>query len=183
MVYEPLEDSFLLQKWVSKLCKDKVVLDMGTGSGIQAITAFQAGAKRVVAADLDREAILEAGKNFKAKNMPIRLVESDLFSNIDDNEKFDIIIFNPPYLPYDENLVGDVDLSGGEIGNELSIRFLSEAVKHLNPEGFILLILSSVSDPFGTFAESKALGYDYIILEEVNLNMESLYCAKFFLRE
>jgi release factor glutamine methyltransferase len=179
MVYEPLEDSFLMQKWVSKLSKDKIVLDMGTGNGIQAISAFKAGAKKVLAVDIDDESVKTARKNAINHNALIDFRNSDLFSNIRENEKFDIIIFNPPYLPYDPNLPSEQDISGGEVGNELSIEFLKQARTHLNEKGFILLICSSVSDPFQVFAEAKAMGYKYRILEDLTLNMETLYCVRF----
>lgn len=180
MVYEPLEDSFLMQRWVERLVDGKSVLDVGTGSGIQAITAYNSGAKKVVAVDIDKKAIVEAKANAKAKNVVIDFRVSDLFNNIAAGEKFDIIIFNPPYLPADDALKNEgVDLSGGEIGNELGIKLLKFAKKYLTNKGFILLICSSLSNPFGTFNEAKLLGYNYEILEDLTLNMETLYCVKF----
>ena len=76
MIYEPAEDSFLLAKAVKKYSPGKSVLDMGSGSGIQAETALSAKAKSVLSADIDKETI----KYLKSKN--IRAVQSDLFSNI-----------------------------------------------------------------------------------------------------
>lgn len=49
MIYEPEEDSYLLEKYVKKLAKGKV-LDLGTGSGIQALAAKKT-CKEVKAAD------------------------------------------------------------------------------------------------------------------------------------
>ena len=89
MIYEPSEDSYLLAKYVDKFSKGKV-LDLGTGSGIQAETALK-HTKEVLATDISKEAV----KFVKKKGIKARI--SDLFSNI--NEKFDLIIFNPPYLP------------------------------------------------------------------------------------
>ena len=152
---------------------------MGTGNGIQAITAFEAGASRVVAVDIDPEAIKTAKQNSTKKNAVIDFRVSDLFSNIKKSEKFDLIIFNPPYLPKDEDSNIDVDLTGGEIGNELSIEFLKQAKDYLSENGFILLISSSISDPFEIFSNAKIMGYDYEIVEDVTLNMETLYCVKF----
>ena len=179
MVYEPLEDSFLMQKWVSKLSNNRIVLDMGTGNGIQAITAYEAGAKKILAVDIDDKSLREARRNAIQRSALIEFRGSDLFSNINENERFDLIIFNPPYLPYDPNLPNGIDLSGGEVGNEMSIEFLKQARIHLNEKGKILLILSSISDPFQTFAEARSLGYKYRILDEQTLNMETLYCVKF----
>lgn len=179
MVYEASEDSFLLQRWVERLCPGKSVLDMGTGTGIIAITAARSGARRVVALDIDKFAIEQAKIAAKLKNVNVDFRVSDLFSSILEGETFDIIVFNPPYLPKDERLQGDVDLTGGEVGNELSVRFLKEAKTYLTKSGFILLICSSISNPLGTFNEAKAIGYDYEIIEELGLNLETLYCVKF----
>ncbi|VVB76124.1 Release factor glutamine methyltransferase [Candidatus Tiddalikarchaeum anstoanum] len=179
MVYEASEDSFLLQKWVERLCPGKSVLDMGTGTGIQAVAAAKSGARRVVGLDIDKNAIEQASIAAKLKGVNVDFRVSDLFSGLFEGETFDIIIFNPPYLPADERLQGDIDLTGGETGNELTIRFLKEAKKFLTRSGFLLVICSSISNPFGTFNEAKNMGYEYEILEELGLALETLYCVKF----
>ena len=97
-LYKPREDSFLLaeeiRKYISSL-KDKniKVLDLGTGSGIQAETCMQAGIPKqnIITSDINKDAI----KNLKTKGFAS--IHSNLFSNI--KRKFDLIIFNPPYLP------------------------------------------------------------------------------------
>ena len=53
MIYEPREDSYLLQKYVKKYSKGKYFLDIGSGSGIQAKTAIKAKAKSVLATDIN----------------------------------------------------------------------------------------------------------------------------------
>lgn len=94
MIYPPREDSFLLEREVKKYAKGKSFLDIGTGSGIQAKAAKQAGAKSVLAADINPESL----KHLKVQG--INVVKSNLFSNI--KRKFDLIAFNPPYLPRDK---------------------------------------------------------------------------------
>ncbi len=137
MIYEPQEDSFLLQKYVRKYAFGKV-LDMGTGSGIQAVTAREQGAE-VLAVDIDLESVE------RVRKLGIKAVVSDLFSHV--HGMFDVIIFNPPYLPEDE----DEDeasrrvTTGGKMGYELLERFLSDAKKHLNEGGKILLVCSSLT--------------------------------------
>ena len=76
MIYEPAEDSFLLEKWVRKCVKaGMIVLDMGCGSCIQSKAARELGAK-VIASDINPEAVKVA------KKLGFDAVESDLFSNI-----------------------------------------------------------------------------------------------------
>ena len=144
-VYEPQEDSDMLAEAVRKHAFG-TVLDIGTGSGIQAITAADVkGVKSVVAADISEEALRLAATaaakgNLKGK---IRFVKSDLFSNV--NGKFDTIIFNPPYLPQDAGIV-DEAIYGGRRGHETLERFLNECGSHLNDGGIILIVFSSLTN-------------------------------------
>lgn len=137
-IYEPREDSELLQKYVKKLARG-MVLDMGTGSGIQAETAAKkSGIQKVIAADINPKA------KKQVKNKKIRFIASDLFSKIP-KTKFDTIIFNPPYLPEDPG-IEDPALYGGKNGYEILEQFLSQAPDYLKKDGFILIIFSSLTD-------------------------------------
>ena len=139
MIYEPAEDSFLLQKQVKKYSKGKSVLEIGTGSGIQIQTAIKSGAKKILATDINEEVL----RTLETKKINFR--KSDLFSNI--SEKFDLIIFNPPYLPEDkrEDLESQLATTGGKNGDEIILKFLKQSPKHLNNNGKILLLISSLT--------------------------------------
>ena len=118
MLYDPAEDSIMLQEQVRKYAKGKV-LDLGTGTGIQALTALEK-TKNVLASDINEEAVKNCEK------LGINCIKSDLFKNI--KEKFDLIIFNPPYLPDDKiKLEDNLNYIGGKKGNELS--FAVHAIK------------------------------------------------------
>ena len=73
---------FILQNpaWV----KDKTVLDFGTGSGVVAIAAMKAGAKRVIACDIDKDALISCEENAKLNNVSFELSD-DLFAIKDDS--------------------------------------------------------------------------------------------------
>ena len=139
MIYTPAEDSSLLAHTLPTYVKKKSVLDMGTGSGILAETAFKAKAKKVLAVDINPEAI----RLLKKKGIPSRI--SNLFSKV--TETFEVILFNPPYLPRDsqEDKESQRITTGGKKGDELILRFLKQAPKHLAKEGVILLLLSSLT--------------------------------------
>lgn len=139
MIYSPADDSFLLQAQVKKYSKEKKVLDMGSGSGILAKTAKEAGAKSVIALDIDEKSV-----NY-LKSQNLEAVKSNLFSNA--KGKFDLIIFNPPYLPLDsrEDLESQRVTTGGKRGDEIILRFLKKAEEHLEDRGIILLLLSSLT--------------------------------------
>ena len=168
LIYEPSDDSFLLAKQVKKYAKNKRVLDIGSGSGIQALTAKKAKAKSVLASDINKYAVKHLS------NLGINAIHSNLFSNI--SGRYDLIIFNPPYLPKDE--LEDEEssriTSGGKRGDELTIKFLKQAKKHLNKKGIILIIISSLS-PFVRIENTmKRLNLKFKILESKNLFMERL---------
>lgn len=139
MIYTPKEDSFLMEEQVKRFAKDKTVLDVGSGSGIQALAAKKSGAKSVLASDINPEVIKHL------KSIGLNAVESDLFEKI--KGKFDLIIFNPPYLPEDEREDKESRLTttGGKSGDEVLIKFLKEVKEHLNPQGFVMILLSSLT--------------------------------------
>ena len=168
MIYDPEEDSFLLAKYVDKFAEGKV-LDIGTGSGIQAETALR-HTKDVLAVDINKESIeFVKKKGIKAKH-------SDLFSNI--KEKFDLIIFNPPYLP-EEKLEDDKSkriTTGGKNGYEILKRFFSQANRYLNKNGKILIVFSSLTNKKKINEVTKRNNFKFKLLEVKKIFFEKLYC-------
>jgi release factor glutamine methyltransferase len=166
-VYRPAEDSYLMARHVKSLASGKV-LDMGTGSGIQAvIAALKPEVDSVLAVDINPAALREAEKRAGDAGVSEKLsfLRSDLFAEV--KGRFDWIIFNSPYLPPE----GEADEYAWAGGAGLIERFLSEARGHLEPGGSILLIYSSLSEP-------DLSGYDVELLEETGLFFEKLYCVK-----
>lgn len=143
-IYEPSEDSYLIQKYVRELALGRV-LDMGTGSGIQALTAItNPNAQFVLAADTNQRVITALEKRIKEQKIrKLQVVHSDLFSAI--QGKFNLIIFNPPYLPQDQG-IEDQALYGGKKGWEISKQFFQQASPHLFPDGKILFLFSSLTN-------------------------------------
>ena len=146
-VYSPREDSFLLEEVVKKHAFG-TVLDLGTGSGIQAIAAaINPNVSSVTAIDINPKALETARENALLQGVGDNIVfkQSDLFSALE-GEKFDCIISNPPYLPFSEGeKTGDIALESGKDGREFTDRFLQEFEAHLNPTGIVLLLQSSTS--------------------------------------
>jgi len=142
--YESAEDSYLLQNHVKK-CVFGRVLDVGTGSGIQALTAIEnPNVKEVVAVDINEEAVEELNNEIKKRRLrKIKAVKSDLFENV--HSSFDTIIFNPPYLPQDKD-IDDKALYGGKHGWEISEKFFSKVSKYLFHDGKIIFLFSSLTN-------------------------------------
>src|SRR3989344_797180 len=176
-VYDPREDSTMLEKHVRQYAKG-LVLDMGTGSGIQAITAaYNDKVKSVIALDIQEEAIERCKKNIKGRK--ITFLVSDLFEIFKankelKNKKFDTIIFNPPYLPEDIKLK-DLTVDGGKNGYEVLERFLDNANNYLKPDGIILILFSSLTkkDKVEEFIKNNLLEFE--LLENQKIFFEELY--------
>jgi release factor glutamine methyltransferase len=176
-VYEPREDSELLARHVRQLARGRV-LDMGTGSGIQALTALERDeVTEIVAADVNPLAVefvtRKVGELPSELSDKVTIVQSDMFSALGD-EQFDTIICNPPYLP-DEEKDHDPALYGGPGGYEWSVRFLQEAKLHLRHDGQILFLFSSLTNRDRIDLELKRLGYAHEELGMLADFFERLY--------
>ena len=168
--YDPQEDSYLLERWVRKYASGKV-LDIGTGSGIQAIAAAQSQkVKSVLAVDVQKGVIDYCNKNIK--NPKIKFVRSDLFWNV--KGKFDTIVFNPPYLPQALEL-RDIELEGGKKGYEVIQKFLDEVDNFMEKDGIVLMIFSSLTkkEKVNEFIANNLLEFQE--LEKLHVFFEDIY--------
>ena len=144
-IYQPAEDSYFFADFLKNYlvkAKVKTHLDMGTGSGILAETASHfLDKKDILCVDIDKESLdFVSKKGFKTIN-------SDLFSNIPEKNKFDLITFNAPYLPQDsrEPLDSQRATTGGINGDEVALEFVDQAKQHLTKKGKIFLLISSLT--------------------------------------
>ena len=177
-IYQPAEDSYLLKETLENYLnnldsssKKIKILDMGSGSGIQAETCKKLKFEDITAADIDPEVI----KHLKKSGF--KVVHTDLFSKINKKDKFNLIVFNPPYLPEDKDEPEDSKLAttAGKVGNEIILKFLKSAKTHLTEQGVILLLISSLSKPNSIKKQIKELNYKSELLANQKLFFEELY--------
>ena len=169
LIYQPSDDSILIEQVIKKYAKNKSVLDMCAGTGILAIKAINEKAKSVTAVDINKEAINSIKEN------KIKKIHSNLFKNI--KNKFDLIICNPPYLPKDkrEDKESSIATTGGKMGDELILKFLRQSKSHLKRKGIILLLISSLTPKRRINKLLKELNFKSKIIAEKKLFFESLY--------
>lgn len=104
------ETELLVELALDRLPDKGSLLDLGTGSGAIAIAvAHTLPAARVTAIDASSEALAVASRNAQRHGAQVRLLQSDWYTALD-NERFDIIAANPPYI-----IAGDPHLSQGDL--------------------------------------------------------------------
>ncbi|KAF5414104.1 MAG: Release factor glutamine methyltransferase [Candidatus Methanogaster sp.] len=145
-VYEPAEDSYLLigaaRGEIAGSTQRLRIIEIGTGSGIVTAAMMRDAPEHIYAAtDISPHAVTCA----RANRVPV--VRADLFRGI--RGRFDLIIFNSPYLPTTpaERVDGWLDRAwnGGADGRAVINRFLGQVPTFLTDRGSILLLLSSLT--------------------------------------
>lgn len=170
-VYQPAEDSHLL----ATAARDEAAptdrtLDVGTGSGYVATAMAETGAT-VYGVDPNPHACRQA------RESGIRVVQGDLTEPFGDGV-FDLVTFNPPYLPTTpEEAVDDwmeVALAGGESGRAVIEPFLAGVGRVLTPEGRVLMLVSSLSG-FDTVVElANEAGFTATTVDQDSFPFETL---------
>jgi release factor glutamine methyltransferase len=163
-IYTPEQDSYLLANAVKQFLNkidnkgNLKVLEVGSGSGIIAETLINQGILQdnLTLTDINPEAIKLLTSKFPKANIII----SNLFQNIN-HQKFNLIIFNPPYLPKDkenkEPVQSRVATTGGKKGSGIINKFLQQAKDLLKQDGKILLLTSSLTQDINWLDFKKKL--------------------------
>ena len=160
-VYIPAEDSYLLADNL-EIKEGQSVLEIGTGSGIVAMYASRL-TDRITVTDINFDACLLAEKNFKDNGIEnIEILFGNMFEPVKDR-KFDVILFNTPYLPTEEDEVLDDTINyafdGGLNGRKVIDVFLDEVGNHLNDGGIVQMIQSSLSGNDETLNRLDEMGF------------------------
>ena len=190
LVYVPSEDTELAARLLEDYLgnvkrKDLAVLDMGTGTGALGITAaMNRKVSNVVFADKDGDAIRLAKENVSANadrlHAECSFVKTDLFSGIGITDRFDVIIFNPPYLSSEgEKSPLENTWNGGKTGIEVTVAFMENALEHLNDDGAILIVTSSLADEGRIYPLAKDLGLSVLSKKSVHIFFEDITAVMF----
>ncbi len=139
-VYQPEADTFLLiEAALAEVRPGDRVLEIGTGSG--SISKALVRDCDIVATDINPHAV------FCARQNGLEVVRTDLCLGI--RGRFDLVIFNPPYLPTQpEERIDDwleYALDGGTTGREVIGRFADSVEDVLAPKGRVLVLVSSLT--------------------------------------
>lgn len=174
-VYPPSEDTYLLLE----ASRDEVrfsdrVLEVGTGSGVIA-SDMSDRAEYVVATDINPHALKEA------RRRGVKVIRTNLYDGV--RGEFDLVLFNPPYLPSEERDTWmEFAVGGGESGRSVVNEFISGVDRVLSSDGTVLVVVSSftgIEDVAETaekkgFVVEKAAGDRYFFEEFVVLRLMPL---------
>ncbi len=181
LVYEPAEDSFLLADAALKEAEPGMrVLEVGTGSGfVSAVLRVNFKNIRVIATEINPHAARCAREN------GVEVIRTDLFRGIKPRTReahFDLVLFNPPYLPTseEEKVPGWLNYAfdGGASGRETLDRFFDEVVDFLKPGGRILVLISSITGVEAVQEKMEGLGFVVDIVKETKVSFEELVVVR-----
>jgi HemK-related putative methylase len=131
------------------------VLDLGTGSGVAAVLAAR-WAGHVVAVDINPAAVRCTRINALLHGVDdkVEALHGDLFEPVA-GRRFDLILFNPPYLPGRPRAAFEQALRS----QGLAERFAAGLAEHLTDGGYALLLLSSIGDEAGWLEPLRRRGF------------------------
>lgn len=200
-VYEPAEDTFLLSDALDLEIKEFNGLfntvEIGCGSGYVSTVFLNLLSENNITdnvhhvVDINKDALAVAKKIIdKNTNNKVKYVHSDLFSEYKDgNVKFEIIIFNPPYVTTDVEELIDAqnkkDISaawaGGDRGSEVIYRFIDELKSVINENTVIYLLLSEENNYKEILKRVKEYyDFDYECILKRKAKNENLSVFKFY---
>ena len=140
---ELLVETALTLKNVEKSCD---VIDLGTGTGAIALSlANECPSWRITATDINPETLAVAKENAQTLELAVSFKESAWFDAI--NDRYDLVISNPPYIESDDPHLQQGDLrfepagalASGQDGLDDIRRLVQQALKHLKKDGYLLL--------------------------------------------
>jgi HemK-related putative methylase len=154
------------------------VLDMGTGSGIQAVTAGQRAAS-VIAVDINPEAVSFARRNVKTHGLDevVAVVEGDLFAPLSPCHRFSVILFTPPYLEGIPETEFDHALF--DHNKKLLSRFFGGAKRFLGPGGYVQMLYSSIANPEKALKIASDFGWNHKVAASQETGTEKFFIYRF----
>jgi release factor glutamine methyltransferase len=152
----------------------KRAVDIGTGSGILALSAAKAGAATVLALDINPAAVTAASLNAAANGLQARVTPlvSDLFASVSPEEKFDIIIASPPSFAGEPLSMADRAWHAGPAYRDIAPLFI-QARQRIASDGKMYLLLSSDSDLAFLSRLIQQAGFSSIIVAQHSIWVES----------
>lgn len=176
-VYYPSDDTYLLLNTLEKELKNKKFkssLEIGTGNGLLSLSIYDQ-VTDLTLVDININVIHHIIGIKKKYNLnKINIIQSNLFEKI--SKKYDLIIFNPPYVPSES--FDDLTTDGGKEGSEIIFKFLNKLYDFLEDNGVCYLLISSLNNKNKIFKKIKENNLEYKILNSKRIFFEDLITLK-----
>lgn len=155
-VYLPSEDTDLMLEVIKTEISNQnflfnTAIEIGAGNGFLSLCVYDY-VNIIYSVDINPIVVDYLLRIKKKYNLDKQIIlQSDLFSKIDQNQKFDLIIFNPPYVPSEkintEKQTSGIDLAvdGGKDGLEIINKFIDQLFFFLSDYGVCYLLISSLN--------------------------------------
>lgn len=169
-VFNPM--LFLVSRWMARQLGEELVpagcraLELGTGSGLGALRLADRAA-HVVATDINPVAVRCARINALLNDQLLDVRQGDLFAPVA-GERFDVILFNPPYLSGEPTSALDQAFRAPRVAG----RFSADLAPRLTPTGYALLLLSSIGEEDRWLAALAAHGLTVTVARRADLRSE-----------
>jgi len=191
-VYLPSDDTYLMldaleQEIIKQNKTYNRAIELGSGNAFLSLAIYN-NITEISATDINPIAIdylLNVKEKYNLEKM--KILYSNLFESIDPKDKYDLIVFNPPYVPTEE-LTEDNDLdeingynlavNGGENGRKIIDKFIEQLPKHLNEKGDCFLLVSSLNNPLEVIENLKQKNLNAKIIDSKKLFFEELFVLK-----
>lgn len=182
-VYPPSDDTYLLLEGLNVPYRAKF-LDMGSGTGIIGIYAALNGASYVLSIDINPIASLLTYCNAHINEVSeiVDSINASLFMALRRKRTFDIIAFNPPYLPVEEEGLLERAWSGGISGRKVIDEFLRNIDEYLVENGKIFMVQSSLSNPMRTLTYLEKKGFKAEIVKSKRFFFEEILVIRAYRR-
>uniref|UniRef100_A0A7C1E3M0 Methyltransferase domain-containing protein n=1 Tax=Fervidicoccus fontis TaxID=683846 RepID=A0A7C1E3M0_9CREN len=180
-VYQPSDDSFLITNYIFENpheFSNKNVIDLGSGTGILSLAVLKTGANYVLAIDINPYAVQATKCTLQTNGFEsFDVIRCDSISCLREISNFEIVLYNPPYLPIDTSEDECIDWvarawCGGASGVEAIIKAL-EMLGNIGRPRKVLLVVSTLSRYMDVINRLEDLGY----------RVEELSSRKFFFEE
>jgi len=138
----------LFDNWLKKFNGPKnLAIDIGTGCGVLAFQMLNRGFEKVIASDINPNSILSVREHAQKIGVSDRVhtFQSDLFEKHD--QKTDLVVFNPPWLPAQKEIEGLDNAIYYESG--LFERFFEKAADYIHDKGKLVLLFSNLAESQG----------------------------------
>jgi SAM-dependent methyltransferase len=155
------DNESLLRARTLPCCDGRQVLDLGSGSGVQAIASYRRGARAVTSIDVSPRAVAVTRFNLALNGLPCEDVRQvPLAEFTPDSDRYDVLVSNPPFVPVPPGTAFMTSGAGGIDGLDFARQLIGRLPELLQPGGIVCLV--SLSPGTRHMSELESMLLDHV---------------------